>query len=137
MPKYYSRTLTVKQYDGSEKRLKFRGKTPQEAELKLQEAKLKQQFGVLAINSGTTFGRWVEEWKVSYGATSSTKGDFAQLSGILDKYFTSILGSIRLCDLRPMHLQQCANCMAHLSKSSINKAKIVFLFYIRSNIIAI
>ena len=124
MTHYYTKSLTVKQYDGSTKRLKFRGKTPEEVQRKFQEAKIKYDMGLLAIKPSTTFARWEEEWEDSYLKPTKSAADAAQFSTILRKYFMPYIGNVKLADLLPLHIQSCANRLADYSVSQVAKARI-------------
>ncbi len=125
MPTYFTKSLTVTLADGSKKRLKFRGKTEREAERKLEDARIKLANGLLVVNSRTTFADWVQEWQETYARPVMNTRNYAARTAMLANYFLPEIGNIRLCDLRTIHLQRCANAFSGMSKSQVNKARIV------------
>lgn len=123
MGKYITKSLSVKLYDGTTKRLKFYGKTEKEVEEKLTRAKIEYELGTLVISSQTTFAKWSEEWLYTYVGKSNP--NFKFWKGILDNHLNPYIGELRLCEMRPIHLQKCINHLEDMSKSLISKTKIV------------
>ena len=123
MGTYVTKSLTIKLYDGTTKRLKFYGKTEKEVEEKLTRAKIEYEMGVLVICSQTTFAKWAMEWLNTYIGKDNPV--FKPHKGIITNHLNPYIGEMRLCEIRPIHLQKCINHLDGMSKSLINKAKTV------------
>lgn len=123
MTKYYTKSMTVTMYDGTVKRVKFRGKTPQEAEEKLREAQIKQSLGKFTIGGEMPFADWAKQWEEFYAAPIKTPRSCYQSVRALNKYFVSRIGKMKMGDIRPIHIQGCANQLQGSSKSLIMQAR--------------
>lgn len=121
---YKTKTISLKLYDGTIKRLKLRAKTQKELDAKVARALIEYEMGQLAFNSKTTVARWVEEWSEAYAKPAWSEHDYKQFMGIINRYFLPEIGRISFCDLRPIHLQKCVSAFNGMSASQISKAKI-------------
>jgi integrase len=62
--------------------------------------------GILAKPSKTTIGIYLEQWLKSYVASTVAPSTFESYSYIVKKYLIPALGNIKLCNLKPQHLQK-------------------------------
>lgn len=119
---YYSKSFFIDLPDGTKKQIKIRGKSPEEVHEKFLRKKIEAEQGVLIINSNTLFKKWVENWLETYKAPKVNSTTLKNCKGILDKYFVSKLGHMKISDIKLMHIQRCINEMEGMSQSRINKA---------------
>lgn len=119
---YYSKSFFVDLPNGQKKQIKVRGKDRKEVEEKLLRKKIEYENGLLIINNSTLFSKWVENWLETYKKPKVNSTTLKNCKGILDKYFVSNLGHMKLGDIKLMHIQKCINDMEGMSQSRINKA---------------
>jgi integrase len=62
--------------------------------------------GILAKPSKTTIGIYLEQWLKSYVASTVAPRTHESYAYIAKKHLIPVLGNIKLCNLRPQHLQQ-------------------------------
>lgn len=124
MPKKYNyirRTIT---WEG--KRYTVRGKTEQEAADKLAELKLSLKRGEKTIGEESTVDRWFNEWIEMYkkpaGLTLKSLGMYTEKYNL---YIKPAIGTMKLKDVRPVHLQRILNSQEGKSKSHVSKIRLV------------
>ena len=119
--KYKRAFLTVTLPSGENKRIAFYGKTQKEAEKKKLKAEAEYEAGLLIINSKTTFRKWYDEWIEVYKEPRVQKSTLTQIKSIMNRVYLPIIGNVKLCDLRTIHLQKCLNSVEGMSPKHINK----------------
>lgn len=130
MGKYVTKSMSVRLYDGTTKRLKFYGRTEQEAQQKLMRAQIEYEGGLLVVNSQATFAKWADEWINTYIGRNNTT--YSSKLSILNNHLVPYIGNLKLCEIRPIHLQKCINALEGRSKSLIQKVKIVLTNIIKT-----
>lgn len=123
MANYVTKSFTAKMPDGISKRIRVYGKDDAEAKAKLDRKKLEYEMGVLVVNSNTTLKHWVEEWLEIYKRPRVGDAKFKHIKGCVQKYFTSKIGHMRLCEIKPLHIQYCLNELQGYSKEYITTVK--------------
>lgn len=119
---YYSKSFFIDLPNGQKKQIKVRGKSPEEVQEKYLRKKIEAENGLLVINSNTLFAKWVENWLETYKKPKVNSTTLRNCKGILEKYFVSSLGHMKIADIKLMHIQRCINEMEGMSQSRINKA---------------
>lgn len=122
MAQYFSKYLWVTLSDGSKKRLKFRGKTVEEAIEKRARAKVEYEMGVLILSPVTPFAKWVEEWLTTYKKHKQSNFTYLTTKSMINNVFVSEMGNMAIGDIKSTHLQKCLNKRSDKSQSNINKA---------------
>ena len=118
---YVTRSLT---WEG--KRYKVRGKTPQEAADKLAELKASLRRGEVAVGTDSTVDRWFQEWFDLYKRPAGlTAKSLAMYTEKYDRHIKPVIGSMKLRDVREVHLQRILNAQAGKSKSHVSKLRMI------------
>ncbi|MGI5873500.1 MAG: tyrosine-type recombinase/integrase [Bacillota bacterium] len=107
--------------DGTQKQFIFTGKTQREANMKRDKAKAEYDAGLLTVNNKTTVSRWFEEWMEIYKIPNVQDSTAKEIRGYFERSFLPLIGAVRLCDLRPLHIQKCLNDLKGMSESYIKK----------------
>lgn len=93
------------------------GRTQQEAKDKRDALRLEYAMGKTSVNKTVTVQEWVEKWwqaaKEGRTGHSSQRGYVASINN----YINPIIGSIKLNDIRPIHIQNMINEMGRSGKS--------------------
>lgn len=121
MAKYVSKFLTVRLTNGESKQLRFRGKTTEEANAKLKTAKAQYDAGTLIMDSQTTFERWTEDWLETCKKSDVGTSHYDHLACMIKKHFYSVIGGLKMEEIRLTNVKRCLNSMEGLSKDYINK----------------
>lgn len=119
---YYAKSFFVDLPDGTKKQIKIRGKSPEEVNEKFMRKKIEYEKGLLIINKNTLFSKWVDNWLETYKKPKINSTTLRNCKGIMDQYFVSNLGHMKIGDIKLMHIQKCLNEMEGMSESRINKA---------------
>lgn len=119
---YYSKSFTITMADGTKKQIKVRGKSPKEVNEKFLRKKIEAEQGVIVVNNNTLFSRWVEDWLETYKKPKVNSTTLRNCKGILDQYFVSQIGGMKISEIKLVHLQRCINRLEGMSQSRINKA---------------
>lgn len=106
---------------GKRLRKYFYGKTLKEANAKKDEWVAEQNKPDPATDPAQTVAEWVERWKDAYGKNASYSVRVNREPNIAR--VIEHLGALRLCEVRPIDVQNFANLYAGLSKSSHTKMK--------------
>ena len=121
MPDYFVKT---KWFEG--KKYKARGKTEKEAVEKLAEKIAAAKRGENTINASMTVNAWYKEWMTTY---KKPKDMTAKSLGMYDekynKYIKPRIGTMRLKDVKDVHLQRILNEQAGMSESHVKKVRSV------------
>lgn len=120
--KYLTKSFFITTPTGEKKQVKVRAKTKKELEKKFMEKKLGYEMGILTINGNTLFSKWAEEWLETYKKPTVSDATFINIHYIIDRFFISRLGSMKLSDIKTIHIQQCLNESEGYAKSTIDKA---------------
>lgn len=113
----------TRQIDG--KRYVAYAKTEREAQKKLEDMIFDVRAHGNVLSGDTTVKKWSEEWLSVYvNPRDITKKSSAMYRQKLDKYILPAIGSMRIKDVRDIHLQKLLNS-ANTSKSTAQKVKIV------------
>jgi len=121
MVKYFTKSFFVPTPDGRKRQIKVRGRTLKEVEEKYIKKKLEYEAGLLAINSNTPLGLWVEQWAETYKKNSTGVQTYKNMLYIVDKTYKHLY-NIPIKDIRSTHIQQAINNISGQSKSKIDKA---------------
>lgn len=121
MPEKYVRK--TRQIDG--KRYVAYGKSERDAQKKLEDMLFEVREQGQVLDGNTTVKKWSEEWiEVYVKPRDITAKSAAMYRQKLDKYIIPRIGSMKLKDVRDIHLQKLLNG-ANTSKSTAQKVKIV------------
>ena len=124
MAKKYSYVRKTMTFEG--KRYEVTGKTEQEALEKLAELKVSLQRGEKTVGGNSTVDRWFREWVDLYkkpaGLTPKSLGMYSEK---YDNYIKPAIGSMKLKDVREVHLQKILNEQAGMSHSHVTKIRLV------------
>lgn len=111
-------------YNG--KKYEATGKTEAEASIKLAEKIAAAKRGEETINSSMTVNAWYKEWMETY---KKPKGLTAKSLGMYDqkynKYIKPSIGTMKLKDVKDVHLQRILNGQAGMSASHVKKVRMV------------
>lgn len=118
MSKYIRKTFT---FDGV--RYYVKGKTEQEAYEKMARRKIELEEGRTRITKNTLVKDWVHEWMETYKKPSVSKSWAETITGICSSIILPEIGSTRLKDVKPIHLQKILNHRSHLSKAYLKVIK--------------
>lgn len=117
----FRKTMT---YEG--KRYDIKGDSELEVLEKLAALKISLQRGEKVVGGNSTVDRWFEEWLEVYkkpaGLTAKSLATYTQ------KYYGHVspaIGSMRLKDVREIHLQKILNAQAGRSHSHVTKLRMV------------
>lgn len=119
MAKYFTKDITVT-IAGQKKRVKVRGKTPQERDDKVLEWRIRERNGELTINSNTTVSAWFKDWIETYKKPSVCEKEYKRYIGILNNYMNPTIGGMKLKDVRHITLQRIINDFTGMSDSTIS-----------------
>ena len=113
MPKQYTVTMTLP--DG--KRKYFRGNTKKEAEKKRDEAKKLVDSG-LDLSSNTTVEEFVKLWLEEYKKGDVRDSTYMNQKSVLYKHVVPVIGSVKVRDVKPAHIQHVLRAMGDKAKST-------------------
>lgn len=118
---YIRRTIT---WEG--KRYEVSGKTQREAADKLAELKASLKRGEKTVGENSTVDRWFREWYELYKAPSGiTAKSLGMYKEKYNGYIKPRIGSMKLKDVREVHLQRILNSEAGRSYSHVSKIRLV------------
>lgn len=118
---YVRRTFT---WEG--KRYEVRGATKKEANEKLSELKAALKRGEAVIGAGSTVTAWYTKWKATYKDSSGiTPKSLGMYDEKFNGYIRPAIGSMKLKDVREVHLQEILNGQAGRSFSHVSKLRMV------------
>lgn len=98
-----------------------RAKNEKKLNEKVALKKKQLEEGNIIMRSTTTVKRWSEEWLKTYKQGSVGKGTYKLYESNLKNHVIPIIGSMRLKDVKPIHLQKILNSQVGFSKSHIGK----------------
>lgn len=119
---YLSKSFFVTTPNGLSKQIKIRAKTEKELQEKYIQKKWEYEMGLLVVNKNTTFAHWADEWLNTYKKNKVHEKYYRDLTNLVHSVFTSKIGSLRMGDIRTVHLQNCINDLEGKSASYITKA---------------
>lgn len=123
MPKKYDYICKTTTFNG--KRYYVYGKTEREARKKLAQLEVELATNGGKLDGTTTVSRWAKVWLETYiDVRDITKKSGAMYHQKLNKYILPEIGSMRLCDVKDVHLKKLLN-KANSSWSTAHKVKIV------------
>lgn len=120
---YYSKSFFIDLPNGQKKQIKVRGKSPEEVQEKFLRKKIEAENGLLVINNNTLFSKWVDNWLETYKKPKVTSSTYNDIKSMMDRCFLQDLGSMKICDIRLIHVQKCLNKLEGKSKSYIHQAQ--------------
>lgn len=98
------------------RRYEVRGKTEQEACDKLAELVASLNRGEFATSGNTTVDQWFLQWKETYKAPSGlTQKSLGLYDEKYNGYIGPAIGTLKLKDVRDLHLQTILNTQAGMS----------------------
>ena len=108
------------------RRYEVRGKTEQEACDKLAELVASLNRGEFATSGNTTVDQWFLQWKETYKAPSGlTQKSLGLYDEKYNGYIGPAIGTLKLKDVRDLHLQTILNTQAGMSYSHVSKLRMV------------
>lgn len=124
MSEKYKYVKRAERYNGV--KYEATGKTEREALQKLADKIAAAKHGEEQICGNMTVNAWFKEWKATY---KDTKGLTKKSLGMYDEKYTGYIkpaiGSMKLRDVRDVHLQKILNAQAGKSESHIKKIRMV------------
>lgn len=108
-------------FDG--KRYDVTAKTEKELAVKVAEKKKALEEGSVIINKSTTVKKWTEEWLQTYVEPNVSDATLYAYKCRIKNYITPAIGSMRLIDVRPLHLRKILNGAAGCSRDHIKKIR--------------
>jgi len=104
-------SLTIGRNDkGKLIRKQFYGKTKSEVIKKMDEYKAKDMFNLIPDDGAITIEEWIEKWLNIYKINEIKPSTYEKYNGLLKNYIKdTIIGKIKLKDLKGMHLQKFYN----------------------------
>jgi len=91
--------------DGTSQRKTVYAKTIRELEEKAAELRRQVGIGAVVDSGGVTLGEWADTWLKSY-KTGVEYNTYSMYRFMVESYIKKLLGSMRLKDVKTMHLQQ-------------------------------
>lgn len=112
-------------YDRSGKRIrkKFTGATREEALVRKAEYERERAIGLHTYSDRMTVSEWIEIWEQNY--LDKIHGQNAVSYRIYIQRLIDEIGSMRIRDVRNIHLRRCMRSVAGMSRSSITKYRMV------------
>lgn len=112
-------------YDRSGKRIrkKFTGATREEALVRKAEYERERAIGLHTYSDRMTVSEWIEVWEQNY--LDKIHGQNAVSYRIYIQRLIDEIGSMRIRDVRNIHLRRCMRAVAGMSRSSITKYRMV------------
>lgn len=107
------------------KQYSVRGKTPEEAAEKLGELKAKLKRGEVGISENMTVARWADEWLDTYKQGNMTAKSLQTYIDKINGYILPAVGTMRLKDVKDIHLQKILNSQTGMSFSHVSKLRMV------------
>lgn len=108
------------------RRYEVRGKTEQEACNKLAELIHSLNQDALATGGATTVDQWFLQWRDTYKAPAGlTRKSLGLYDEKYNGYIGPAIGSLKLQDVRDLHLQSILNTQAGRSYSHVSKLRMV------------
>ena len=124
MAKKYSYVRKTMTFEG--KRYEVTGKTEQEALEKLAELKVSLQRGEKTVGGNSTVESWYKEWMAVYKKPSGiTPKSLEMYDQKFNGYIKPAIGSMRLKDVKEVHLQKILNQEEGRSHSHVTKLRMV------------
>ena len=117
---------------GKRIRKAFYGKTLREAQIKAEEFRRAQREGLDVASQSQSLSAWIDAWLETYGSRAGYSTN--TIHRLNAEKLRASLGSIRLCDVRQVHIQHFADEMAHYSKSSVSKLRVTTQMIFRTAI---
>lgn len=77
--------------------------------------------GAVVMRSNTIVRRWAEEYMKTYKKGSVGNATYKNTESILNNHILPVIGSMRIKDVKPVHLQKILNSLIGRSKSFIQK----------------
>jgi len=110
-------------YNG--KRYEATGKTLNEAHAKAAKKKLALENGEIGLSSDMTVARWAAEWLETYKANVVGEAHYYRLSHMITGVIVPAIGTLKLKQVKDVHLQKILNSRAGYSKSDLSKLRII------------
>ena len=108
-------------YEG--KRYETTGKDPLEAAKKAALKLDKLKRGEISISGNMTVKRWAEVWLETYKKPVLAQKQYEDYRGTINNIIIPDIGSLRLADIKDVHLQKIINSKAGYSFSRMSKLK--------------
>lgn len=118
---YLTKSFYITMPDGTKKQIKVYGKTKKELDQKYRQKLADYEKGLLTTNGNTPFGKWVEEYLTTYKKSSVREWTYKTTQSMLTNTFGNLY-SMKINEIKTVHLQMCLNDKSHNSKSYIDKA---------------
>jgi len=113
-------SLTIgRNNDGKLIRKQFYGKTKSEVMKKLDEYKAKNMFNLLPTDNSVTLEEWTDKWLNIYKINEIKQQSYEKYEGLFRNYIKgSIIGSLKLRELKGIHLQNYYNNLMAIDKKT-------------------
>lgn len=103
------------------KRYYIRAKTIREVHRRMEQRKRDLEKGFIVVNPNTRVSRWASEWLKTYKQDKVRKASYDRYQSIIQKYLNTHIGSMRLCEVKPIYLQKIINQLKGLSADFVRK----------------
>ena len=117
--KKYEYKVIYGKYNG--KRKKFRGKTLEEAMRKQWDFERAIEAGEVGLTKDMTVNRWAKEWMETYKKDRLIAKTYKDYLSRFDNHIAPAIGSLKLSDVRDVHLQKILNEQVGKSYSHAKK----------------
>lgn len=77
--------------------------------------------GTVVVRNTTTFKKWSEEFLKTYKKGAVGNATYKNIESLLNNHILPVIGSMRLKDIKPVHLQKILNSQIGFSRSHILK----------------
>ncbi len=108
-------------YEG--KRYFIKASDPTDLAIKTALKKKALEEGTIVVTRNTTVSKWADEWLVTYKKGSVGESTYELYKTNLDKHIKPMIGTMKLKDVRPIHLQKLLNARIGHSRSHLVKIK--------------
>ena len=104
-------------------RYERKGKTLAEAHAKAAELKAALKNGEIGISANMTLKAWAEEWLEVYKRPTIGDGQYLNYRGYINNVINPQIGSMKLKDIKEIHLQKILNSRIGKSKTDLTKLR--------------
>ena len=91
---------------------------------KVTEKRYALERGDIVVNKNTTVERWANQWLDTDKKSRVKESTFREIERLINNTIIPAIGSLRLCDVSRINLQQLLNSKAGMSFSHVSKIKI-------------
>jgi integrase len=124
MPKEYEYVRKTARYNG--KKYEATGKTEREAMMKLMDKLAAAKRGEDTVGGSMTVDAWYKQWFKTYKQPKGlTAKSLRMYDSLYSSYIKPAIGSLKMEEVRDIHLQRILNGQAGMSESHVKKLRMV------------